>query len=327
MSATVLTIILNYKTGPMTLQAAEAARVAMTGVPGAITIVDNDSQDGSYEYLCQHTADWPDVRVIQSGHNGGFGAGNNVGIRAGLPDGRRPDFVYIQNSDAFPDPQTIRGLLDHMVANPTCGFAGSHVYGEDGATHPTAFRFPSILSEIEGGAHTGFVTRLLRNHRVVLDLPTEVTPVDWCAGASVMLRMDTLDQIGLFDETFFLYFEETDLCRRVWHAGWTGMYLPHIRTMHIGSVSTGMSRWKRVPRYWFDSRAHYFRKNHGTAYLAAVTLAYLTAASFWQLRRRLERKEDRIPPYFLRDLVDHTRQVLMPNATANRTETRAQKQP
>lgn len=327
MRPSVLTVILNYKTAAMTLESAHAARLAMRGLDGAITIVDNDSQDGSYEFLCEHTADWPEVHVIQSGRNGGFGAGNNIGIRAGLPDGRRPDYVYLQNPDAFPEPDAIRTLCAHMQDNPTCGFAGSSIHGEDGAPHMAAFRFPSILSEIDAGAHTGIISRLLHNHRVTYDLPSKVCAVDWCSGASVMFRQDMLDQIGLFDETFFLYFEETDLCRRAWNDGWVGTYVPEARAMHIGSVSTGMGRWKRVPKYWFDSRAHFFRKHHGGLYLALVTGAYLFGAGIWKLRRLVERKEERIPPHFLRDLVDHTIQVLKPRATATRTQARAGKLP
>jgi N-acetylglucosaminyl-diphospho-decaprenol L-rhamnosyltransferase len=84
---TVLTIILNFRTAEMTLQATQSAMRAMEGVAGAITIVDNNSGDGSFEKLCAGTEGWDRVRVLQSGHNGGFGAGNNVGIRAGLPNG------------------------------------------------------------------------------------------------------------------------------------------------------------------------------------------------------------------------------------------------
>ena len=318
MRASVLTVILNYKTAEMTLRSAQAARAAMQGVNGAITIVDNDSQDGSFEFLSRETSQWPDVRVIASGRNGGFGAGNNVGIRAGLPDGNRPDFVYLQNPDSFPDPDAIAILRDHMLTHPECGFAGSAIRGEDGKPHAAIFRFPSILSEIDSGAHTGIISRLLADYRIVVEPTDQPCAAQWCSGASVMFRQDALDQVGLFDETFFLYFEETDLCRRIWQAGFSGAYVPHACSMHIGSVSTGMGTWKRVPKYWFDSRAHYFRKHHGNLYLGFVTLAYLCAAWLWRLRRVIERKEERIPPHFLRDLVGHTTQTLMPGATATR---------
>ncbi len=304
--AAVLTVILNWRTAEMTERAARAALRAMEGVSGALTIVDNDSGDGSYEHLHAAFAAEPRVRVIQSGHNGGFGAGNNVGIRAGLPDGARPDFVYLLNSDAFPDRETIRALRDHLSAHPGIGLAGSRVRGTDGEPHVTAFRFPSVWSEFEGAAHTGPISRLLARYRVPLDPPTQApAQVDWLAGASLMIRRDVLDRISLFDETFFLYFEETDLCRRAAGAGWPCVYVPSVGVEHIGSASTGMGKWDRVPRYWFDSRWHYFAKHHGTAGAALATLAHVLGAGVWGLRRLVSGAEAKSPPYFLRDLVRH----------------------
>ena len=115
--ATVLTVILNWRSAEMTLDAAAAALRAMEGIAGAITIVDNDSGDGSEERLRAEVAarGWDRVRVIQSGWNGGYGAGNNVGIRAGLPDGSAPDYVYTLNSDAFPAADAIRLLRPRGV--------------------------------------------------------------------------------------------------------------------------------------------------------------------------------------------------------------------
>ena len=132
MSTRVLTVILNYRTADMTLRAAQAAQTAMADVPGEIVIVDNDSGDGSEDMLRAGILGWDRTRLIQSGHNGGFGAGNNVGIRAGLSDGTAPDFIYLLNSDAFPEPDAIATLRDYLVANPDCGFVGSRIAGEDG---------------------------------------------------------------------------------------------------------------------------------------------------------------------------------------------------
>ncbi len=304
------TVILNYKTPEMTLKSAEAALREMDGIAGGITIVDNDSQDGSYEMLSREVAargwDADDrVTVIASGHNGGFGAGNNVGIRAGLPGGVKPDYVYILNSDAFPDAGSIRLLMEHLENNPQTGFTGSYIHGDDGEWHCTIFRVPTIWSEIEAGLQFGPVSRALKKHIVPMDLPEGPRHVDWTAGASLMMRREVLDEIGLFDETFFLYFEETDLCRRAKLAGWPTVYLPESRVTHIGSVSTGMKTWKRKPGYWFDSRWHYFTKNHGVVYAIVATVAFVLCRSLYRLRRIIERKPHGDAERFLRDMMSH----------------------
>ncbi len=313
----VLTIILNWRTPDMTLQAVKAARAAMQGIDGAITIVDNASGDGSEDALRDGTRDMADVRVIQSGRNGGFGAGNNVGIRAGLPDGQRPDYVYILNSDAFPAPDAIRALLTHLETHPRTGFAGSHIHGPDGDPHRTAFRFPSVAGEFEAQVRFGPVSRLLRKSIVAQPLPTVTTRVDWLAGASLMMRMDVLDRIGVFDEAFFLYFEETELCHRAANAGWPTDYVVESRVAHIGSVSTGMKEWRRMPAYWFDSRWHYFTSVHGRAYAIAATLAALFGGALWRLRLLVQRRDRGDPPHFLRDLArHHLHAILSPKTPA-----------
>ena len=303
----ILTVVLNWRTPEMTLKAVEAARVAMTRVAGEIVVVDNDSQDGSFEAMTAHVAEhgWADVRVIQSGRNGGFGAGNNVGIRAGMADGSRPDYVYVLNSDAFPAPDAIAVLAAYLAAHPKAGFAGSLIHGPEGDVHLTTFRFPSIAGELEGAMRFGPVSRLLSRWAVPLDTPEKAGRVDWLAGASLMMRMDVLERIGLFDETFFLYFEETDLCRRATLAGAEVHFVPQSRVEHIGSVSTGMKQWRRVPGYWFASRHHYFRKNHGAGYAAAATLAHVLGGGFHRLRAKVSGKRPADPPQFLRDLLAH----------------------
>ncbi|WP_435257492.1 glycosyltransferase family 2 protein [Thioclava sp. FR2] len=313
----VLTVILNWRTPEMTMKSVAAAMEAMEGMEGAITVVDNDSQDGSFEKLTAEVAKldrkegYPSVNVVQSGWNGGFGAGNNYGIRQGLPDGSLPDYVYILNSDAFPAKEAIRVLLDHLETHPATGFAGSHIHGPDGDPHHTAFRFPSVAGEFEQSARLGPISRVLRHAIVAPPLPTKTKRVDWLAGASLMMRRSVLDQIGLFDETFFLYFEETDLCLRAARAGWPTDYVVQSRVAHIGSVSTGMKEWRRIPKFWLDSRHYYYAKNHGvlTAYLA--TFAQLAGGAIWRLRALIQRKDFIDPPHYLGDLFRHAIKVAL----------------
>jgi N-acetylglucosaminyl-diphospho-decaprenol L-rhamnosyltransferase len=302
---TVLTVLLNWRTAEMTLRAAESAERAMEGIAGGIVVVDNDSNDGSFETMSAALKDRPRFRVVQSGRNGGFGAGNNVGILLGLPGGARPDYVYILNSDAFPAPDAIRLLLDYLERHPKVGFAGSYIHGPDGEPHVTCFRFPSVASEFEGAARSGPISRLLRHRAVAIGVPLATGPVDWLAGASMMMREDVIRTVGGFDETFFLYFEETDLCRRAAEAGWPTHFVKESRVEHIGSVSTGMKTWKRVPGYWFDSRWHYFRKSGGTSRAVLATLAHVAGGLILRARRLVQPKIPGGPPHFLRDLVGH----------------------
>lgn len=309
-SARILTVILNFRTAEMSLQSLASARTAMEGLDGEIVLVDNDSGDGSFEKMQAHVRakGWDRdgaVRVLQSGRNGGFGAGNNFGMRAGFSDGSQPEYFYILNSDAFPAPDAIRQLRDHLDAHPETGFVGSFIEGEDGAPHLTTFRFPSIASEFEGAIRFGPVSRMLARRRVPVDIPTQTCSLDWLAGASLMMRRSVLEEIGLFDETFFLYFEETDLCQRCRRAGYGVTYVPDSRVTHIGSVSTGMKQWRQVPEYWFDSRRHYFLQNHGRAYALLATLSHLTGGVFHRMRQFVQGRPPSDPPHFLRSLLRH----------------------
>lgn len=308
-----LVIVLNYRTAEMTLRAAEAALTDMPrdGVAWAeLVIVDNDSGDGSAALLEQAIAErgWGAgnrVRLIRASKNGGFGAGNNIAMRAGMSDGSVPNFVHVVNSDAFLDPGCISALLTHLQSNPRVGIVGSHVRGEDDLPHTTAFRFPSVAGEFEGAARLGPVTRLLNSYVIAPPLPARAARVDWVAGASVMLRGEMLSEIGLFDEEYFLYFEETDLCLRAARAGWECWYQPEARCVHVGSVSTGMKEWQRMPRYWFDSRHRYFAKNHGNAYALLALLARLSGTGLHHLRCLLTGRRPQEAPGFARDLLAH----------------------
>lgn len=304
----ILVILLNYRTADMTLRAAEAALRAMPPEGAELVIVDNASGDGSADKIAQTVTakGWDKagrVRFIASEVNGGFGAGNNIGFGADMSDGKAPDYYYVLNSDAFPDPDCLIKLVDFLQTTPKAGMVGAHVRGEDGEPHRAAFRFPTIAGEFEGAARTGPISRLLHNSIVAHELPEDTAQVDWVVGCSVLIRAEVLQQIGTFDETFFLYFEETDLCRRAKNAGWDIWYLPSARVLHIGSVSTGMKTWARTPAFWFDSRRHYFIKNHGRAYAAAAWLARLAGGAIHITRCAIAGDTSQDPPGFYRDLM------------------------
>lgn len=317
-----LVVLLNYRTPDMTLAALRAAYRAIENVPDArIDVVDNDSRDGSYERIAAGVREQryaPErVRVLESPRNGGFGAGNNFAIRPALESEDPPELIYILNSDAFPAPDAIERLIDFMEARPDVGIAGSAIVGTDGEPHVSAFRFPSLWSELEAGLSLGVVSRLLSERRVSISpRPSATCEVDWLAGASMMIRAEVLRAIGLFDETFFLYFEETDLCRRAKLAGWPTWYVVESVVEHVGSASTGMKTWRRVPRYWFDSRRHYFRKNHGRAYLHAANALFAATHAVYKVRAKVQRKIDPNPHGFYRDFLRYELGLPLPEKPA-----------
>lgn len=306
--------ILNYRTPELTIDAIKATITALEyreKNDWRILVVDNDSQDGSEEQLQKvveenkNTAGWQNIEVLQTGHNGGFGAGNNYAIQYAREKFAQLEYVYVLNSDAFPDQDAIKVLIDFLDQNTHYGFAGSYIYGTDGTPHETAFCFPSPLGEFEGAVRFGPISKLLKKYQVPLGLLSTSCDVDWLAGASMLMRIKTLEEVGVFDETFFLYFEETDLCLRAQRKGWPVRYILESKVAHIGSASTGMKKWDRIPAYWLDSRRHYFKKNHGSLQFALATFLRTIGSTLYNLRCVIEKKENTEPSRFIRDMLKH----------------------
>lgn len=302
-------VTVNYKTPDLALRALEAVVPDLRPLGGHAIVVDNASGDGSVLRLREGVKALglqDDVTVLASEQNGGFGAGNNIAFRHALQSSDPPEYFYLLNPDARPDPGAVRTLVDFMDAHPGAGLAGSKVRHEDGSLRISAFKFPGVLSELEAGLQLGVASRWLQRWRVWQPPPERTSRVDWVSGASVMIRSEVLQSVGMFDENFFLYFEETDLCLRALRAGWPTWYVVEAEAEHIGQVSTGFSdRRKRRPPYWFESRRYYLAKSHGSAKLWAANATFVTANALYQIRRRLQNKPDANPPGLLGDFVRH----------------------
>ncbi len=298
--STVLACLLNWRTAEMTVRSLERVLQELVRIPGArACVVDNDSGDGSFEKISEavQSRGWSKlVDVVASGYNGGFGYGNNVALRRGLSSADPPDYFYLLNSDAFPDDGAVKRLMEHLDEHPRTGLAGSFIHALDGRPQESAFRFPSVLGEVERTARFGALSAVLNDKSIVMPIPEQTAPVDWVAGASMMIRRRVLEQIGLFDETFFLYYEETDLCLRARRAGWDIDYVRDSSVAHIGGASTGVQSHtvvkKRMPEYIWASRRHYFLKNHGRATLWAANAAMFVGGASFRVRRVLQRKPD-----------------------------------
>lgn len=301
-------IIVNYRTAELTASAVDALLPELERAGSFhLYVVDNDSGDGSFAHLQQEALrrEWrARVTLLLSMRNGGYGYGINLAVEKALSIAQRPDYFYVVNSDAYPDRGTVERLVGFMDAHPDAGIAGSRVQGTDGAVQGCAFRYPTLFSELESTAGVRALSRLLSRHVVSMPPPPGNARIDWVSGTSMIIRRRALEDVGLFDESFFLYFEEVDYCRRLARAGWKSYYVADAPVTHIGCVSTGMlDTTRRMPRYWFRSRHIYYLKHHGRAYVLAADAAWLVGHSIGRLKYLLFGRGQPSRPSMVRDFV------------------------
>ncbi|WP_240342609.1 glycosyltransferase family 2 protein [Methylococcus sp. EFPC2] len=236
---------------------------------GYVVVVDNNSGDRSEQMLSDFIArsglsSW--VSLATQERNGGFAYGNNAALRMALGGEAPPDYVMLLNPDTILRSGAIQTLVEFMDGHPQVGVAGSLLETPEGGVDCSAHRVHSPLSELNDGARLGVLSRLLRGY-VVSEAPRmKAHACDWVSGASMIIRRPVIEDIGLMDEGFFLYFEEVDYCWRAKNAGWECWYVPESRVMHLEGASTGIkSGAKRRARYWYDSRRYFFIKHYGVA--------------------------------------------------------------
>lgn len=305
--ARVVTVVVNYCTADLVLNCLRT--LAVEG-PGPVYVVDNASPDGSRERLQSDVArlGWANwCRVVAAPGNHGYAAGNNVGLSAATADGLRPDYVWFLNPDTEVRPGAGSQLAAFLDSRPRVGIAGSRLENPDGSVQRSAFRFPGILGELEGGLRLGITNRLLARYVIAPAPRPDAHQSDWVSGASMMVRRAVIDQIGPMDEGFFLYFEEVDYCRKARAAGWDCWYVPASRVVHLVGQSTGFNDGtaarKPMPPYWFSARQRYYRNHHGWLYGKLADAAWACGHAVWRLRRRVLGKPDNDPPGLLGDFI------------------------
>jgi N-acetylglucosaminyl-diphospho-decaprenol L-rhamnosyltransferase len=302
-------VIVNYQTASLTLDGlASLVAEYQRGLEMRVVVVDNASGDDSLAVLQQgltalQNPVWIQVEAMPK--NGGFAYGNNVVLRQAMAANAPPDYILLLNPDAAVREGAIAPLIQFLDDHPQVGLVGSRLEDPDGTPQTSAFRFPSIWSELDHGLRLGVVSRLIQHRRLAMPLVMEPCLSDWLAGASLMIRREVLSSAGLFDEDYFLYFEEVDFCHRAQQAGWECWYVPESRVVHLVGQSTGVTDTRRspqrMPQYWFESRRRYFLKFHGAFYTALADLLWMTGFALWRLRRWVFSKPDSDPPYFLWD--------------------------
>jgi len=259
-----------------------------------VIVVDNGSTDGSPEMLEQ---EFPDVELVRSAVNLGFGRANNLGFESA-----RGRYIVLLNSDAFLTEGSLERSVAHMDATPRAGLGGGRLTGRDGSWQPSARMFPSVFSDLI--VFSGLAARFPRSRFFGHADRTwanemEAAEVDWVPGAFSIIRAEALAAAGHFDPRFFLYYEEVDLCMRFKRSGYSIWYWPDISIIHIGGESSRQVRTLEMSRsggqliLWrMRSMLLYYRKHHG----AAARIAMLAEVVWYWMRsqrRQMSKDPDR----------------------------------
>ena len=274
-------------------------------------IVDNLSADdtvSSVTRIIEEKALQERVTLLPKNSNLGFGAGCNAGVAAA--QALNPKYYWFLNPDTQVFPDTHSKLVEFLEQTPKAGFVCSQLEDKEGQARSSGFRFPSLASELCGSLRLGFVDKLFANKNIAIPVSTEPQQADWLTGASFLVKADAFTQLNGFDETFFLYFEEVDLCFRAKQLGFERWINPESRVYHIAGASTGLASGrkmvKRRPQYWFDSRRYFYCKNYGHLHFALIDLVVVFGLSLFKVRAAIQGKESNDPPHLLRDYASNS---------------------
>jgi N-acetylglucosaminyl-diphospho-decaprenol L-rhamnosyltransferase len=301
-------IILNYRSAGLTADCLFSLEreVASSGRI-SVTVIDNASGDGSVENISaaifrQGWNAW--ANIVSLDCNGGYSAGNNVGIRMALDAGA--EYILILNPDTIVRPGALMALVNFMDENPAVGIGGARLEDPDGEVQRSAHEFPTPMGELDRSLRFGPLSRLLARYRGLPFMCNEVRVCDWVSGAALIIRRAVVEQVGLLDDEYFLYFEEVDYCKRARQQGWPVWYVPQAEIVHREGAVTGITvAQKRRPKYWYDSRRRYFLKHHGLAGLLTADVLWAVGRAGYCLRKRigLSRQNDSDPKWFSWDLL------------------------
>lgn len=235
--------------------------------PCDVHVVDSGSGDGTAESLA---ATFPWAKVTALADNVGFARGCNVAMRAS-----RSPYVLLLNPDCVVPPGSVAAMMAYLRRNPRVAAVGPSLLDDHGNPAQSCQAFPTPAR---------FVARRFARVATMFGFdddgriaPRSPCAVDWISGACMLIRREAIETVGLLDESYFLYFEETDWCLRARRSGWSVHHHPWVRVFHSGGKSAAVSGEKvlsgAVARHFVASRRRYFRTHHGLAGMAVVEAA------------------------------------------------------
>lgn len=244
-----------------------------SGIALEVFVVDNGSEDGTPEMVKN---EFPQVKLIVNDKNLGFAKANNQAMRQILESGavhrdqtsavtfvQLPEFVLLLNQDMEVLPETLKGMVDFMRAHPEAGVASCHLVNKEGKTVPHVRKLPTLLDQ------AAIILKLPHVFPYILDdylrasfdyNAAEPQNVDSVRGSFFMIRRETLEKLGGFDERYFFWFEEVDYCRQVKNAGWRIMYNPSVKGIDLVGQSVKRMNGYQAQKMFLESMLKYFRK-------------------------------------------------------------------
>jgi GT2 family glycosyltransferase len=237
-----------------------------------VTVVDNASGDGSPEVVAR---EFPWVRLVRNSRNAGFGAAHNQALRDATAR-----YLMVLNSDARPEPHALARLVRYLDAHPDVAIVGPRLRRANGDVQPSRRRFPTaatLFLESTQLQRLSPQNAVLRRFYMADRPDDEEQDVDWLSGACLCIRTSAAEQSGLFDERYFMYSEEVDLCRRYKARGWRVVYLPDAEVIHVESASADQDLVAR-DRMFQTSKLRYAERWHGRG--VAVTLRLYLAVEY-----------------------------------------------
>lgn len=296
-------IVLNYRTPDLVKQCLASLDGQIDPALDTVIVVDNDSDDGSADEIRAEiqTRRWHAwALLIEAERNGGFSYGNNVGISA-----VSAEFYLLLNSDTIVRADAIASMRERLAERADVGLLGPRLEWPDGEGQVSAFRDITPLGQLVSAAKTGPISKLLPRHVVATELSERPVEAHWVSFACVLIRRAVVDQIGPMDEGYFMYFEDADYCRKARAAGWRVLHDPAARVVHLRGGTSPVKelarRRKRLPRYFYRSRARYFRRHYGLPGLVAANLLW-TGGLMVELVRRVFGRPRSSPAGSFRDV-------------------------
>jgi N-acetylglucosaminyl-diphospho-decaprenol L-rhamnosyltransferase len=280
-------IVVSYNTRHMLQEMFASLDTAARGLNLQIIVVDNASVDGSVEFLGKN---YPDITLIENKQNVGFGRANNMALPL-----VRGKYVLLLNTDAFVSPDTLKKTAEYMDANPECGVLGVKLLGRNQELQPSCRYFPTPWNIFLKS--TGF-GKFFKNVQLVDDMQWDhasVKQCDWVPGCYYLVRREVIEQVGLFDPRYFLYYEEVDHCLSAKNAGWEVHYYPHTSVIHIGGESAKSegeltSAGSQIEEIQIESELLYFRKNHGLLAVMMRVFLAIVADIICAFKRLVKKK-------------------------------------